>query len=57
MSGRITARFDELRAAGRAGLVAYVVAGDPDYDTGLAVLKALPAAGAAASKCCKPRAT
>ncbi len=46
MTGRITARFDELRAAGRAGLVAYVVAGDPNYDTGVAVLKALPAAGA-----------
>ena len=39
-------RFRELKAAGRAGLVTFVTAGDPDYDTSLAVLNALPAAGA-----------
>ena len=31
---------------GRAALVTFVMAGDPDYDTSLAILKALPAAGA-----------
>ena len=46
MSDRIATRFDELRAAGRSGLLAFVTAGDPDYETGLALLKALPKAGA-----------
>ena len=43
---RIDDRFAELRAAHRAGLVTFVTAGDPDYATSLAVLKALPATGA-----------
>jgi tryptophan synthase alpha chain len=43
---RIDARFAELRAAGRAGLVTFVMAGDPDYGTALAIVRALPAAGA-----------
>ena len=43
---RIDRRFGELAAAGRAGLVAFVTAGDPDYATSLAILKGLPAAGA-----------
>jgi tryptophan synthase alpha chain len=43
---RIDKRFAELKREGRAGLVAFVTAGDPDYDTSLAILKALPAAGA-----------
>jgi tryptophan synthase alpha chain len=43
---RIDARFAELRAAGRAGLVTFLTAGDPDYATSLKVLSALPAAGA-----------
>src|SRR5271163_1008327 len=46
MTSRINARFEALRAARRAGLVAFVVAGDPDLATSLAILKALPAAGA-----------
>ena len=33
-------------AQGRAALVAYIMAGDPDAATSLAILKALPAAGA-----------
>src|SRR6202008_2760879 len=36
----------ELKRQGRAAFVAYVMAGDPDAETALAVLKGLPAAGA-----------
>ena len=43
---RIDNRFAELKREGRAGLVTFITAGDPDYDTSLAILKALPAAGA-----------
>ncbi len=43
---RIDARFAALKAEGRAAFVAYVMAGDPDADTALAVLKGLPGAGA-----------
>jgi tryptophan synthase alpha chain len=43
---RIQARFAACAAAGRAALVTYVTAGDPDFDTGSAILNALPAAGA-----------
>ncbi|MFV3074080.1 tryptophan synthase subunit alpha [Niveispirillum fermenti] len=45
-TGRIDRRFAALKAAGRAGLVTFVTAGDPDHETGLALLKGLPAAGA-----------
>ncbi|WP_114393264.1 tryptophan synthase subunit alpha [Oleisolibacter albus] len=45
-SGRIDRRFAALKAEGRAGLVTFVMAGDPDHDTALAILKGLPAAGA-----------
>jgi tryptophan synthase alpha chain len=43
---RLDARFAELKREGRAGFVAYVMAGDPAAETSLAVLKGLPAAGA-----------
>jgi tryptophan synthase alpha chain len=43
---RIDKRFAELKRQGRAGLVAFITAGDPDYDTSLAILKGLPGAGA-----------
>lgn len=43
---RIDARFKELAGEGRAGLVTFITGGDPDYDTSLAILKALPKAGA-----------
>ncbi len=46
MSARISIRFAALKAEGRAGLIAYVMAHDPDGDTALDILKALPAAGA-----------
>lgn len=43
---RISTRFSALAAEGRAAFIAYVMAGDPDRDTAMAVLKGLPAAGA-----------
>ena len=39
---RIDRRFAELKQAGRAGLVTFITAGDPDYDTSLAILQGLP---------------
>ena len=46
MTTRIDRRFAALAAERRAGLVTFVTAGDPDPETSLAILKALPAAGA-----------
>ena len=43
---RLETRFAALKAEGRAGFVAYVMAGDPDAETTLQILKGLPAAGA-----------
>ena len=43
---RLEARFAELKAAGRGGLVTFITAGDPDGETSLALLRRLPAAGA-----------
>jgi tryptophan synthase alpha chain len=43
---RIDKRFAALKRDGRAGLVTFITAGDPDYDTSLAILKELPKAGA-----------
>ena len=43
---RIDARFARLRQEGRAGFIPYVMAGDPDPETALAILMGLPAAGA-----------
>ena len=44
--GRISRRFAALADEGRGGLVAFVTAGDPDFDTAMAILVGLPAAGA-----------
>src|SRR6266516_2021921 len=46
MSTRIDRRFADLKAQGRAALVTFLTAGDPDFETSLAILRALPAAGA-----------
>ncbi len=46
MTTRIDARFAALNKEGRPALVTFTMAGDPDYDTALGILKALPAAGA-----------
>jgi tryptophan synthase alpha chain len=43
---RIDRRFAGLKDEGRPALVTFVTAGDPDYDTSLAIVKALPKAGA-----------
>ncbi len=43
---RIAARFAALKAEDRAGLITYVMAGDPDLETAFEILKGLPAAGA-----------
>ncbi len=43
---RIQARFAALKESGRAGLVTFITAGDPDLATGQALLDGLPAAGA-----------
>ena len=42
---RIDAKFAELNASGKKAFVSYVMAGDPDYDTALEIVKGLPAAG------------
>ncbi len=42
---RIDAKFAKLRAEGRKGFVAYVMGGDPDYETSLEIVKCLPSAG------------
>jgi tryptophan synthase alpha chain len=42
---RIDRRFAALKAQDRAALVTFLMAGDPDTDTSLAIVKALPAAG------------
>ena len=42
---RIDAKFAELSAAGKKAFVSYVMAGDPDYETSLEIVRGLPAAG------------
>jgi tryptophan synthase alpha chain len=46
VSGRIERRFAALKEEGRAGLVTYLSAGDPDRVTFARILEGLPAAGA-----------
>lgn len=46
MTTRIDRRFAALKQEGRAALVTFTMAGDPDYETSLAIVKALPKAGA-----------
>ena len=43
---RIDRRFAQLKADGRAGLVTFVTAGDPNLETSAEILAGLPAAGA-----------
>ena len=43
---RVARRFTQLRTEGRAGLVIYLTAGDPDPDTSLALFQGLAGAGA-----------
>src|SRR3977135_4195751 len=46
MTTRIDARFAELKQEGRAAFIAFLTAGDPDPETSLDIIKALPEAGA-----------
>jgi len=46
MTSRIDARFAELKRQDRAAFVTFVMCGDPDLETSLEILKALPRAGA-----------
>jgi tryptophan synthase alpha chain len=43
---RIDARFAELKREGRSAFVTFLMAGDPDPDTSLQIIKAMPKAGA-----------
>ncbi|WP_341862631.1 tryptophan synthase subunit alpha [Gymnodinialimonas sp. 57CJ19] len=42
---RIDDTFSRLSASGKKAFVSYIMAGDPDYDTSLKVMRGLPAAG------------
>ena len=46
MTTRIDQRFADLKREGRAALVTFTMAGDPDTKTSLEIMKALPKAGA-----------
>ena len=43
---RIPARFAELKKQNRAAFIAFISAGDPNYETSLEIFRGLPAAGA-----------
>lgn len=43
---RITRKFDQLKSSGKKAFVAFVTAGDPNFDTSLQILESLPTAGA-----------
>lgn len=42
---RIASKFAKLQAEGKSAFVSYLMAGDPDYDTSLEIVRGLPAAG------------
>jgi tryptophan synthase alpha chain len=44
--GRLAARFKQLAAEGRAGLVTFITAGDPNREISSAIIEGLPGAGA-----------
>jgi tryptophan synthase alpha chain len=46
LTTRIEISFEKLKSEGRAGLISFVTAGDPDFGTSLQILKGLPKAGA-----------
>lgn len=46
MTTRIDRRMAKLKTEGRPALVTYFMGGDPDYETSLSIMKALPKAGA-----------
>jgi tryptophan synthase alpha chain len=46
MTARMDKRFADLKAQGRPALITYFMAGDPDYDTSLEIMKTLSKSGA-----------
>lgn len=46
MTARMEKRFADLKAEGRPALITYFMGGDPDFETSLGIMKALPEAGA-----------
>jgi tryptophan synthase alpha chain len=46
IGARIDTRFKALKSEGHPALITFVTAGDPDYETSLTIIKALPTAGA-----------
>lgn len=46
MTARMDNRFAALKAEGRPALITYFMGGDPDFETSLGIMKALPGAGA-----------
>jgi tryptophan synthase alpha chain len=42
---RIDDTFARLRAEGKKAFVAYIMGGDPDFETSLAIMRGLPEAG------------
>jgi tryptophan synthase alpha chain len=42
---RIDAKFADLKAQGKKAFVSYIMAGDPEFDTSLEIMRGLPAAG------------
>ncbi|MCY4227476.1 MAG: tryptophan synthase subunit alpha [Gammaproteobacteria bacterium] len=46
MTERLQVRFEALKKEGRAGLVTFITAGDPNPETSLEILNGLPEAGA-----------
>ena len=46
MTARLDRRFAQLAAEGRPAFVTYVMGGDPDFETAVEIVRALPEAGA-----------
>lgn len=46
MTARMDARFAHLKSEDRPALITYFMGGDPDFETSLNIMKALPGAGA-----------
>lgn len=46
MTARMDKRFADLRSVNRPALITYFMGGDPDFETSLGIMKALPEAGA-----------
>jgi tryptophan synthase alpha chain len=46
MTARMDKRFASLKTEGRPALITYFMGGDPDFETSLGIMKALPGAGA-----------